>query len=243
MNRLSVIGIGPGDRDGMTIRADEVLADADVIVGYTRYIELVRPLYPGKRFFDTPMLQEVDRCRTALELAAEGETVAVVCSGDSGVYGMAGLLYEVSTDFPDVEIEVISGVTAALSGASLLGAPLTHDFVVISLSDLLTPWTLIEKRLEYAAMGDFAICIYNPSSHKRHDYLKRACDILLRHAREDTVCGIARNIGRTGESTSVMTLGQLRKAEVDMFATVYVGNSQTKVIDGNMVTPRGYFHV
>lgn len=164
----------------------------------------------------------------------------MICSGDAGVYGMAGLLLELGREFPDCEVEVISGVTAALSGAAVLGAPLIHDFAVISLSDLLTPWELIEKRLACAAEGDFSICIYNPSSRKRNDYLKKACRVLLETKAPDTVCGLVRNIGREGQSFRVLTLAELAETETDMFTTVFVGNSATRVIDGRMVTPRGY---
>ena len=164
----------------------------------------------------------------------------MICSGDAGVYGMAGLMYEVGEDYPEVELEIIPGVTAATGGAAVLGAPLIHDFCLISLSDLLTPWDKIEARLLAAAQADFVVCIYNPSSKKRHDYLQRACDLLMRYKSPDTVCGIVSQIAREGESASVMTLRELRDAQVDMFTTVFVGNSQTKEQNGKMVTPRGY---
>ena len=186
------------------------------------------------------MRQETDRCREALRLAQEGKNVAVVCSGDSSVYGMAGLIYELSPEYKNVEVAVIPGVTAALSGGAALGAALGHDFAVISLSDLLTPWELIEKRLDACASADMCIALYNPSSHKRADYLQKACDILLRHASPETVCGIVKNIGRDGEEIRVMTLTELRDYEADMFTTAFVGNSHTRVIAGRMVTPRGY---
>ncbi|MCL2409398.1 MAG: precorrin-3B C(17)-methyltransferase [Oscillospiraceae bacterium] len=240
MGKLYVAGYGPG-AVGMMTADFRACADAcDIIVGYSGYIDALRPLYPGKQFFDTPMKQETDRCLAALKLAAEGETVCVVCSGDSGVYGMAGLVYELSPDFPGVEITVIPGITAACSGAAVLGAPIGHDFAVISLSDLLTDWALIEKRLCAAAMGDFCVCLYNPSSHKRADYLQKACDILLEEKSPETVCGIVRNIGRDGEAAHILTLAQLRDTRVDMFTTVFIGNTNTKIIDGKMVTPRGY---
>ena len=173
---------------------------------------------------------------------SSGKTVAMVCSGDAGVYGMSGLCEELAVKYPGVEVETIPGVSAVLSGAAILGAPLMHDFAVVSLSDLMTPWTVIEKRLRAAAAADFVICLYNPSSHKRKDFLSRACDIVLESASPDTVCGVAQNIGREGENTRVMTLGALRDAEVDMFSTVFIGNSQTKIVNGKMVTPRGYDH-
>ena len=164
----------------------------------------------------------------------------MICSGDAGVYGMAGLLLEMGKDYPDCKVEVIPGVTAALSGAAVLGAPMIHDFAVISLSDLLTPWELIKKRLACAAEGDFSICIYNPSSRKRSDYLRQACDVLLAYRSPDTVCGLVRNIGREGQSFRILTLRELRDAQTDMFTTVFVGNSATRETAGRMVTPRGY---
>ena len=167
--------------------------------------------------------------------------MAVVCSGDSGVYGMAGLVYEVAQEYDPIDIEVVPGITAACGGAAVLGAPLTHDFAVVSLSDLLTPWEKIEARLTAAAQADFVLCLYNPASKSRPDYLQRACDILLAAGKSpDTVCGTVRNIGRAGEEAGLLTLGQLRDTQVDMFTTVFVGNSQTKVLGGKMVTPRGY---
>ena len=185
------------------------------------------------------MRKEADRCRMAIDAALTGRTVAMISSGDAGVYGMAGLIYELS-EGKDVEIEVIPGVTAALSGGAVLGAPLTHDFAVISLSDLLTPWDKIEKRLECAAAADLCMAIYNPASHRRADYLRRACEIVLRHASPETVCGVVRNIGRAGEEMQVMTLKELAEYPADMFTTVFIGNRQTKVIGGKMITPRGY---
>lgn len=240
MNKVFVVGLGPGNAEGMTYACREAIERADILVGYTKYIELIAPLWPEKPAFATPMTGEAERCRHALALADEGKTVAVVCSGDAGVYGMAGLIYELSEDHPQVEIEIVPGVTAALAGAALLGAPLTHDFAVISLSDLLTPWELIEKRLTCAAMGDFCVALYNPSSKKRADYLEKACDVLLRHKSPDTLCGVARNIGRAGESAALMTLKELRSAKADMFTTAFIGNAQTREIRGKMVTPRGY---
>lgn len=240
MKKLYVVGVGPGGSEGMTLACRAALERADILVGYTKYIQLVSPLFPEKPVFTTPMKQEVDRCRAALELAQGGKTVAVICSGDAGVYGMAGLVLELSPACPQVEIEVVPGVTAALAGAAVLGAPLTHDFAVISLSDLLTPWDLIEKRLSCAAEGDFCIALYNPSSKKRGDYLQKACDILLRHKAPDTLCGYVRNIGREGEEKTMLPLSQLREAQVDMFTTVFIGNRQTQTIAGRMVTPRGY---
>ena len=239
--KVTVIGLGPGGGADLTGRARAALETCDLIVGYTAYIELVKPDFPEKEVLSTGMRREVDRCRAAVEAALTGKDVAVVCSGDSGVYGMAGLIYEVAQEYDPIEIEVIPGITAACGGGAVLGAPLTHDFAVISLSDLLTPWEKIEKRLTAAAQADFVICLYNPSSRNRPDYLQRACDILLRDKDPDTVCGTVRNIGREGEEGKLLTLAQLRDTQVDMFTTVFIGNSQTKVLGGKMVTPRGYF--
>lgn len=224
----------------MTIRAASALREAQVIVGYTVYVDLVREHFPGKRFLTTPMTQEAERCQLAFQEAMEDQTVAMICSGDGGVYGMSGLIYEVGQGYPQVEIEVIPGVTAALSGGAVLGAPLIHDFAVISLSDLLTPWEKIEKRLLAAAEADFAICLYNPSSRKRKDYLRRPATCCSGSAVRRRFGGTVRNIGRPGESAQVCTLAQLRELETDMFTTVFVGNSQTRELGGHMVTPRGY---
>ncbi len=240
MRKVAVVGIGPGDYENMTVGADRALKNCDVIIGYHVYVDLVKERYPGKEFLTTPMTQEVKRCQMALGLAREGKNVAMVCSGDSGIYGMAALIYELRGESPDPEIQVIPGLTAACSGAALLGAPLTHDFAVISLSDRLTPWEKIEKRLENAAQADLSIVLYNPASHGRPDHLRRACDILLRQLPGDRVCGIASRIGREGESSRLLTLSELGTAPVDMFCTVFIGNSMTKSIGEKMVTPRGY---
>ena len=242
MSKLYVVGIGPGKRAGMTEEAVRALEESDVIVGYTVYVDLVKGYFPDKPVLTTPMRREVERVELALAEAAKGKTVAMVCSGDPGVYGMSGLAQELAERFPGVTVQTVPGVSAVLSGAAILGAPLMHDFAVISLSDLMTPWSVIEKRLRAAAQADFVICLYNPASHKRKDYLARACDILMETASPDTVCGIAQNIGREGENTRVLTLKTLRDTQVDMFSTVFIGNSQTRIVGGKMVTPRGYDH-
>lgn len=243
MSKVIIVGIGPGNYENMTIKADETLKSCDVIVGYNVYVDLVKERYKEKEFLTTPMTKEVDRCQMALDEAAKGKNVAVVCSGDSGIYGMAALIYELRGEKDLPEIEVIPGITAASSGGAILGAPLTHDFAVISLSDRLTPWKKIEKRLEAAAMGDLSIVIYNPKSKGRPDHLKRACDILLKYLPEDRICGIAQHIGRAGENKRTLTLKQLRDADADMFCTIFIGNEMTKYIGENMVTPRGYRNV
>lgn len=238
---LYVVGLGPGDASMLTGQARAALAASDVLCGYTVYVELVKPLFPEKETYTTAMRGEMERCRWALETAAAGKNVALVCSGDAGVYGMASPVLELAKEYPDVRIEVIPGVTAALSGAAVLGAPLGHDFCVISLSDLLTPWSLIEKRLQCAAAGDFALCLYNPASHRRRDHLQRAVGILLAAGKaENTPCATVRNIARPGQQVQFYTLEELRGAPVDMFTTVFVGSSSTLQQDSWMITPRGY---
>ena len=240
MSIVYVVGLGPGAGEQMTAQARQALEQCSVIAGYTVYIDLIREEFPEKQFLMTPMRKEAERCKMALEQAQQGQDVAMVCSGDAGVYGMAGLMYELKADYPGVELKIVPGITAATGGAAVLGAPLMHDFAVISLSDLLTPWEKIEARLRAAAAADFVICIYNPSSRKRKDHLARACRILRKYKRADTVCGIVKNIGRDGEEKKILTLEELEQTEADMFTTVYIGNEQTKNLDGYMVTPRGY---
>ena len=244
---IYVVGMGPGDQKGMTGEAKEVLTDCDVIVGYTTYAELLKPYFPDKTYVTTAMRREIERCRLCYDLAAEGKNVALVCSGDAGVYGMAAPMYELLSEYEnkdgyrDIGVAVVGGVTAANSGAALLGAPLNHDYCVISLSDLLTPWETIEKRLRAAIDGDFAIALYNPSSHKRKDYLKRAIEIMMdAGAAPERACGYVRNIGREGTRCRVMTLKELYDVEVDMFTTVFLGNSQSFLKDGKLITRRGY---
>ena len=240
LNKIYVVGMGPGAYEEMTVRAVKTLEECEVIVGYTVYVDLLKEHFPGKEFMTTPMRQEVQRCRMAFEAAATGKKTAMVCSGDAGIYGMAGLMYELGEEFPQVEIEVVPGVTAAIGGSAVLGAAVGHDCALISLSDLLTPWEVIEKRLLAEAESDFVICLYNPSSKKRSDYLKKACMLMLEYKKEDTVCGIVRQIAREGEEIQLLPLNELKDIAVDMFSTVFIGNSQTKIIRGRMVTPRGY---
>ena len=240
MNTVYAIGIGPGGREFFTEEAVQALERADVIAGYTVYVDLVRDLFPNKEFFTTPMKQEIERCRWAIETAKAGRNVAMVCSGDAGVYGMAGLLFELAEQYGDVDIQVVSGVTAAISGAAVLGAPIGHDFCLISLSDLLTPWELIEKRLRCAAEGDFAVCLYHPKSKKRSDYLDKAVEIMLAYKSPETVCGWVKNIGREGQEFRVVRLADLPGEPIDMFTTVFIGSETTRLIAGRMVTPRGY---
>lgn len=240
MKKIYVIGIGPGKKEGLTIEAKDALIESDVLCGYTVYVDLVKDYCPKKTIISTGMTKEIERCNAALKEAVAGNTVAMVCSGDAGVFGMAGLIYQLSEDYEPVEIVPVAGVTAALSGGAVLGAPLTHDFAVISLSDLLTPWDLIEARLRGAGMGDFCTVIYNPASRKRADYLLKACDILMEKKSPDTICGYVRNIGREGQEHKILTLKELREEKLDMFCTVFIGNKDTKIIKEKMVTPRGY---
>ncbi|MCR5764045.1 MAG: precorrin-3B C(17)-methyltransferase, partial [Treponema sp.] len=221
MGRLIVAGIGPGSYGQMTHAVISALEACDEIIGYSVYIDLLKPYFPAKEFFSTPMRQEEKRCKIALEHASDGKNVVFVCSGDAGVYGMAGLLEEMSVEFPSVDIQVLPGITAAVSGAAILGAPLVNDFAVISLSDALTEWSVIEKRLECASQADFCIAIYNPSSHRRKDYLSKACDILLKSYPEDRPCGYVKNIGREEECSFVCTLQVVKTADRDMFSTVF----------------------
>lgn len=238
--KIYVVGLGPGGAEQMTGRAKNVLTDCDIIVGYKVYIDLIRKNYSDKEFIDTGMCKEVERCQSAIEKAMQGKRVAMVSGGDSGVYGMAGIMHELIGEVPEIEVEVIPGITAACSAAAVLGAPLISDFAVISLSDLLTPWDKIKARLAYAARADFVICIYNPSSNKRHDYLQKACDIISANRDKDVPAGIVRNIGRKGEEYQIMMLSELRSSNADMFSTIIIGNSQTQIIKNKMVTPRGY---
>ena len=236
-----VVGLGPGSPQFLTAQAQSALQQAEVLCGYTVYLDLIRPYFPDKTFYSTGMTKEIDRCRWALETARSGKTVALVCSGDAGVYGMASPLLELAEQFPAVTVEIVPGLTAALSGGAVLGAPLAHDFCVISLSDRLTPWVVIEKRLAAATMGDFCVALYNPSSKGRPDYLEKAVRILLENGKSpETVCGLVRNIGREGQSHVILPLAQLEHTPVDMFTTVFIGNAQTRELQGRMVTPRGY---
>ena len=237
---IYVVGIGPGGADTITPQAMDAMRSCDVIAGYTRYVDLVRELVPGKTIFTSGMTHELERCERALEFAREGLSVALISSGDAGVYGMAGLMLEVA-EGAGVDVRIIPGITAANSCAAVLGAPLMNDYAAISLSDLLTDWSVIERRLEAACMGDFVICLYNPASRNRPDNLKRACNIILNHRDPHTPAGYARNVGREGETHKVMTLGELRDCrEIDMLCTVIVGNSQSYILDGKIITRRGY---
>ena len=237
---IDFVGAGSGAPDLITVRGKNLLEQADVIVGYTVYVKLLGERFAGKRLLTTSMRQETERCELCFREAEAGNQVALICSGDAGIYGLASLMYELGAKHPETELLVIPGITAASSGAAVLGAPLNHDFCVISLSDLMTPWEKIEKRLRAAAVGDFAMAIYNPSSHRRKDYLQRACDILLETIEGKRPCGYVENIGREGTRVVTCTLRELRDREVNMFTTVFIGNSETEILGDKMITRRGY---
>jgi precorrin-3B C17-methyltransferase len=240
---IFVVGLGPGNAAEITPRAAAVLEGCDIIIGYSVYIDMVRAAFPEKETAPFAMKQELNRCRAALKFALEGRRVGVVSGGDPGVYGMAGVMLEVAhSDGCDetVDIEIVPGVTACCSAAAVAGAPLASDFSVVSLSDLLTPWEDIERRIALAAEGDFVICLYNPSSRRRSDHLMRACDIALRSRPPDTPSAWVRMAGREGESCRVLTLRELRDESLDMFCTVFIGNSQTSMWGSRIVTRRGY---
>ena len=238
---IYVVGFGPGDRPYMTQQAIDAVTQADLVVGYTTYIRLLEEQFPELRYYATPMRKETDRCRAAVEAALTGKTVALVSSGDSGIYGMAGVLLEIAAEMQaDVEIIAVPGVTAASAAAAVLGGPLMHDFAVISLSDCMTPLELIWRRVSLAAEADFVICLYNPKSRSRTGYLAQAAALIGQHRLPDTPVGIVRNAGRAEEKAWITTLEKLPEEPVDMFCVVLIGNSQTYVQNGKMITPRGY---
>ncbi|MDD6081814.1 MAG: precorrin-3B C(17)-methyltransferase [Oscillospiraceae bacterium] len=238
---IYVVGFGPGDKQFMTMQAVEIIEQADLIVGYTTYTDILKAQFPDKKYISTPMRKETDRCRLAIEKALEGNTVAMVSSGDSGIYGMAGIMLEIADDMQaDVEIVTVPGITAASTAASVLGAPLMHDLSLISLSDLMTPLELIFRRVEAAASADFVISLYNPKSGKRVDYLEKAADIIMKYRDKGTPVGIVRNAGRPDQKAWLTTLSELKNEPVDMFCVVIVGNSQTYIKNNRMITPRGY---
>ncbi len=237
MGKLYVVGFGPGGYEHMTAKCIQVIEKADVITGYTTYVNILKEYFPDKHYLATPMMQEVKRCRMAVEEAQKDQ----VSSGDSGIYGMAGIIYQIAEEMKaDIKIETVPGVTAASAAASVLGAPLMHDFAVISLSDLMTPLDLIWKRVDCAGQGDLIVCLYNPKSKKRTTYVEQAADILLRYRSPETPVGIVRNAGRKDESSQITTLEHLKDAEIDMFSVVIIGNSQTYISNERMITPRGY---
>lgn len=241
MGKVYIIGIGPGEEEYMTQAARNGILESNIIIGYKTYIDLIRPLIEGKEIIDSGMKKEVERCNLAIDLAEKGNTVALVSSGDPGIYGMAGALLEVKGQRnSDIETEVVPGITAVSAAAATLGAPLMHDFAIISLSDLLTDWEVIKKRIHMAGDGDFVIGIYNPRSKGRVTQIEDARNILLQYRKKDTPVGIVRNAKRAGEEMVITTLDEMLEHHIDMFTMVIIGNSNTFVENGQMITPRGY---
>lgn len=243
MGKIIVVGIGPGNLADMTPRARIAIENADVIAGYNTYIKLIGEIIGGKEIIGTAMMQEIERCRMAIDESLSGKNVAVISSGDAGVYGMAGLILDMILDLPEnlrPQFEIVAGVSAVNAAAAILGAPLMHDFAVISLSDLLTPWDLIKRRVRCAAEGDFVIAIYNPKSKRRVENIVEVQKILLEYKNKNTPVGIVTNAGRADERKVISTLENFTAEEINMFSLVIVGNSQTYVKAGCMITPRGY---
>ena len=238
MGKIYVVGLGPGNKENMTFRAYDVLKNSDIIIGYKTYVDLIEDMFPDKKIIKSYMKKEVARCEETLKLALEGNIISLISSGDAGVYGMAGLMLEIAGD--QVEIEIVPGITSANASASLGGAPIVHDSVNISLSNLLTDWELIKKRIDLASQGDFVITLYNPKSSGRPELINEARDIMLKYKRKDTPVLIARNVGREGENYDITTLDKMLDYEINMFSTVIIGNSNTKVVNNKMITPRGY---
>ena len=238
MGKIYVVGLGPGNKENMTFRAYDVLKNSDIIIGYKTYVDLIEDMFPDKKIIKSYMKKEVARCEETLKLALEGNIVSLISSGDAGVYGMAGLMLEIADG--QVEVEIVPGITSANASASLGGAPIVHDSVNISLSNLLTDWELIKKRIDLASQGDFVITLYNPKSSGRPELINEARDIMLKHKRKDTPVLIARNVGREGENYDITTLSEMLDYEINMFSTVIIGNSNTKVVNNKMITPRGY---
>lgn len=244
MGKITVIGIGPGSLEDMTPRARAAIESAEVVAGYTTYIKLIEELLSDKEVIGTGMMQEIDRCRMAVDCAADGKETVVVSSGDAGVYGMAGLVLELVLQQPEQRRPewggVVAGVSAVNAAAAVLGAPLMHDFAVISLSDWLTPWELIQKRARLAAEGDFVIALYNPKSKARPDYINRIQEIILECRSPETPVGIVTGASRENQSITISDLASFTEEEIGMFSIVIIGNSNTYVRDGYMITPRGY---
>ena len=239
--RLYVIGTGPGSADNITPAAVNAIKKADVIVGYKTYLDLIPELIADKEVFSSSMMQEVDRCKKTLELAENGKQVALISGGDPGIYAMAGLIYELAAekDSP-THIEVIPGIAAVNGCAARLGAPLMHDFAAISLSDLLTPWEVIEKRLSAAAEADFVIAIYNPKSKKRTEHIVKARELIMAHRNGNTPVGVVTACSRDNERITITDLEHLLEADINMQSTVIIGNSKTFQWKDCMITPRGY---
>lgn len=237
--KIYVVGIGPGNMEDISIRAYNTLKNVDIIVGYITYVDLVKDEFSEKEFYVSGMKKEIDRCEKVLELAKEGKKVALISSGDAGIYGMAGIMIEVALG-SGIEVEIIPGITSSVAGASLVGAPLMHDQAIISLSDLLTDWEVITKRIDRASDGDFVISLYNPKSKGRTEQIVEAREIMLKYKAATTPVVLLRHVGREDENYTLTTLEDMLNHEIDMFTVVIVGNSKTYVKGGKMITPRGY---
>ncbi|OWO82990.1 precorrin-3B C(17)-methyltransferase [Photorhabdus luminescens] len=238
---LTVIGIGPGNESMMTQEAIEAIREAEIIVGYKTYTHLVKYMTMDKEVIKTGMCKEIERCQKAIDLALSGRKVALISSGDAGIYGMAGLVLElVCQQQCDLEVRLVAGITASIAAASLLGAPLMHDFCHISLSDLLTPWPMIEKRVIAAAQADFVICFYNPRSRGREGHLAKAFELMRPWKAAQTPVGVVKAAGRKKQDKWITTFGEMDFSPVDMTSLVIVGNQTTYCRDGLMITPRGY---
>ncbi|WP_042398083.1 precorrin-3B C(17)-methyltransferase [Clostridium saudiense] len=237
MGKLYVIGIGPGGLEHMTLRAKEAIEESNIVVGYNKYIDMIKPLVENKELFSTGMRGEEARCRKALELSKEDNTVALISTGDSGIYGMAGLILQMQKD---ENVEIITGVTASSAAGSVVGAPLMHDNCNISLSDLMTPYELIKKRVRNAADADMIISLYNPRSKGRPYYLREAIEIIKEYRDLNTPVAVVRHALRDGQEYKLFNLENFDEEVVDMFSIVIVGNSQSFVKEGKFITPRGY---
>lgn len=237
---LYAVGIGPGKLEYMTENSINIIKSCDTVVGFTTYIKLISPLLENKEVISTGMTGEVERCKLAIDECLKGKKVCVVSSGDSGIYGMASLLFELAEPYDEIDIKVEVGITAAIATSAILGSPITNDFATISLSDCLTPWEVIVKRIELLSQADIAICIYNPQSKNRPDYLKKATEIMLKYKDKDTKCGFVKNAFRDNTLSRICNLEDLLNIDVDMFTTVVIGNSCTRIINNKLVTTRGY---
>lgn len=238
MSKIYVVGIGPGKKADMTFRAYDALEKSDVIIGYKTYIDLIKEYFPEKELISSPMKKEVDRCREVVDIAETGKTVSLISSGDAGVYGMAGIMLEIVPE--SIETEIIPGVTASNAAAATAGAPIMHDYATISLSDLLTDWELIKKRVELASQGDFVISLYNPKSKGRVTQIEEAVQIMQKYKSKKTPVAIVKNAGREDEKVSTATLGTMLDYEIDMLTVIIIGNSKTFTRNDKIITPRGY---
>lgn len=239
--KIYIIGIGPGDKENMSLRALDAIKKSDVIIGYKNYINLLSDLVKNKNVISSGMREEVSRCQKTLELASSGKIVSLISSGDPGIYGMAGIMLEVAgKSNKKIDIEIIPGITSASASSAILGSPINNDFAVISLSDLLTPWNVIEKRIKFAAKSDFVICIYNPKSKERDWQIKKTKKILLKYRKKDTPVGIVNNAQRKNQHSVITTLENMLNQKIDMNTTIVIGNSKTYIDNNFMITPRGY---